>query len=466
MCLVLGTFTLAMAQNRSRFFIRSNNFVLVLDAKSDKAEIDSLLRIANIPGLTSDMIISGSIPNIVGGWRIKKVKGGAVELNKPLTKNQPVKQLNPYLITNNIVKTESSPGYPADVLYGVNNFSRVTVRELPSGLTRFFFKGRTDARRIQLSGSFNGWTTQKGLMTKTDSGWITDIKLEPGPYAYKYIVNGQWILDLTNNLRENDGFGNYNSIYYRYNFTFKLYGNPSAKRVILSGSFNKWDANELVMTQQGNHWEKPMYLHEGTFLYRFLVDGRWITDPANQSRSTRNGVVSSILTFGENVTFTINGFPNAKNVFLSGNFNNWDPDMLRCQKTATGWVLPYTLPPGNYLYKFVVDGQWILDPANPHSTIIDENVNSYISLKPNYTFVLRGYSSAKTVRLSGTFNNWNPNGYTMSHTGDEWRISMRLKPGKILYKFVVDGEWIRDPGNRQWEQNEFNTGNSVLWLGN
>src|SRR5205823_4708559 len=148
-------------------------------------------------------------------------------------------------------------------------------------------------RRIQLSGSFNSWTTQKGLMTKTDSGWISDIKLEPGPYAYKYIVNGQWILDLSNNLRENDGFGNYNSIYYRYNFTFKLYGNPSAKRVILSGSFNKWDTNELVMTQQGNHWEKPMYLHEGTFLYRFLVDGRWITDPANQSRSTRNGVVSS-----------------------------------------------------------------------------------------------------------------------------------------------------------------------------
>ncbi|CAM3676235.1 glycogen-binding domain-containing protein [Mucilaginibacter galii] len=466
MCLVLGTFTKAVAQNRSRFFIKSNHFVLVLDAKSNKAEIDSLLRIANIPGLTSDMIISGSIPNIVGGWRIKKVKGGAVELNKPLTKNQPVTQLNHYLVTNNIVKTESSPGYPGDVLYGVNNFSKITVRELPSGITRFFFPGRTDVRRIQLSGSFNGWTTSKGLMTKTDSGWVSDIKLEPGPYAYKFIVNGQWIHDLNNKLTENDGHGNYNSIYYRYNYTFKLAGYNSAKRVILAGSFNNFNVSELVMTLQGSRLEKQLYLHEGTYLYRFMVDGRWITDPANANKSAKDGIMNSVLTLGEHITFKLNGFANAKDVCLSGSFNNWDPDMLHFQKTATGWVLPYTLPAGNYLYKFVVDGQWMTDPTNPHTTVIAENINSFLSLKPNYTFVLKGNNSAKTVRLAGNFNEWNFYGYTMAHNGDEWSISMRFKPGKVLYKYIVDGNWIIDPGNRQWEQNEFNTGNSVLWIGN
>jgi hypothetical protein len=464
--LVFGTLSQVLAQKRNQLFVKRNHFILVLDPRSSKAEIDSLLRIANIPGLTSSMIINGNLPKTIGGWHIKKAKGGSVELNKRLTSSLPVTQQNAYLITNNIVRTESSPGYPGEVLYGVNNFSRVTVHELPSGLTRFFFPGRTDARRVQLSSSFNGWTTSKGLMAKTDSGWVSDIRLEPGPYAYKFIVNGQWIHDLNNNLTENDGHGSYNSIYYRYNYTFKLAGNNTARRVMLAGSFNKFNANELVMTKQGNRWEKQLYLHEGTYLYRFMMDGRWITDPANTNKSIKDGVTNSVLTFGETITFALNGYANAKNVFLSGSFNNWDPDMLRFKKTATGWVLPYTLPAGNYLYKFVVDGLWITDPANPHTTVIDENVNSYLSVKPNYSFVLKGYSTAKTVRLAGNFNDWNFYGYTMSHTGDEWRISTRFKPGKVLYKYIIDGNWIIDPANRQWEQNEYNTGNSVLWIGN
>jgi 1,4-alpha-glucan branching enzyme len=70
------------------------------------------------------------------------------------------------------------------------------------------------------------------------------------------------------------------------------------------------------------------------------------------------------------------------------------------------------------------------------------------------------------VRLAGDFNNWNPTGYTLAHEGNEWRISMRLKPGKYRYKFVAGGRWILDPGNKQREQNEYGTGNSVLWIPN
>jgi hypothetical protein len=455
----------AMAQQRNKVYVRRNHVVLVLDMRSNKAVIDSLLQIAGITNLTGDMILRGNIPKSKNGLTIKRLKGFSIQIERTLPKSS-VQVLNPYLITGNNVKRESVPGYPGDVLYGVNSFSKVTVRELPSGLTRFFLPGNSNARRVQLSGSFNLWTTIKGLMAKTDSGWISDIKLEPGPYAYKYIVNGQWTHDLTNNLKEEDGFQDYNSIYYRYNYTFRLAGNISARRVILAGSFNKWNANELVMNRVGNSWEKQLYLHEGVHLYRFMVDASWMTDPANKATAMQNNISSSVLTFGEGTTFKLNGYLNAKNVFISGNFNKWDPDMLRLQKTATGWVLPYTLPTGNYLYKFIIDGQWIPDPLNPHTITIDENVNSFLALRPNYTFVCKGYTSAKEVRLAGDFNNWNTQGYTMQHVGDEWRISMRLKPGKYLYKFLVDGEWIRDPGNRQWEQNEFGTGNSVLWLGN
>jgi hypothetical protein len=39
-----------------------------------------------------------------------------------------------------------------------------------------------------------------------------------------------------------------------------------------------------------------------------------------------------------------------------------------------------------------------------------------------------------------------------------------LKPGKYTCKFIVDNKWINDPSNDIWEENEYGTGNSVLWI--
>ena len=50
-------------------------------------------------------------------------------------------------------------------------------------------------------------------------------------------------------------------------------------------------------------------------------------------------------------------------------------------KNADGqWTLLYTLPPGVYEYKFVInDKKWIADPRNPH-TVPDgfDGVNSVV----------------------------------------------------------------------------------------
>ncbi|MBK7096969.1 MAG: glycogen-binding domain-containing protein [Saprospiraceae bacterium] len=46
----------------------------------------------------------------------------------------------------------------------------------------------------------------------------------------------------------------------------------------------------------------------------------------------------------------------------------------------------------------------------------------------------------------------------------KWNFPVKLKPGKYLYKFVVDGNWIPDPENKFWEENEHGTNNSVLWI--
>jgi hypothetical protein len=52
----------------------------------------------------------------------------------------------------------------------------------------------------------------------------------------------------------------------------------------------------------------------------------------------------------------------------------------------------------------------------------------------------------------------------MARDSEGWYMDVHLKPGKHRYKFVVDGEWILDPDNPLWEQNEVGTGNSVVWV--
>ncbi|OKS86762.1 hypothetical protein RG47T_2219 [Mucilaginibacter polytrichastri] len=462
MLLMLCSLTAAIAQKRNRIMMLRGHIMLIVDINTSKTEIDSLLKVGGVTGQTADMLLHGNYkPAIKDGWNVK-AKKNIIKLDRSLSDTGQNTQITPYLLSSNVYKNNSRAGYPADVAYGVNNFSRVTVHELPSGLTRFFVPGNTQVKRVQLSGNFNNWSTIKGNMNRTDSGWVYDMRLEAGKYYYKLIIGGNWTADTYNNLTEDDGLGNTNSVYYRYNYTFRLAGYPSARKVSVTGTFNK--GAEIPMRLKDGLWEGQLYLHDGNYLYRFMVNGSPITDPANKLTQKQNNVLNSVLLMGENITFKLNGYTNARKVYVTGGFSNWDADMLPLTKTATGWVLPYTISAGNYQYKFIVDGQWITDPANPHQISTDGKTNSFLVVRPNRTFTLKGYSAAHTVRLTGDFINWNEQGYTLEHRGDEWTISLRLKPGKYLYKFLIDGNWILDPGNKQWEQNQFGTGNSVLWI--
>ena len=68
-----------------------------------------------------------------------------------------------------------------------------------------------------------------------------------------------------------------------------------------------------------------------------------------------------------NVTFRIDA-PNAKEVFLAGEFNSWSSNTLPMHKKEGIWQVTIPLRPGAYQYKFVVDGNWMEDPENPAKT--------------------------------------------------------------------------------------------------
>ena len=63
--------------------------------------------------------------------------------------------------------------------------------------------------------------------------------------------------------------------------------------------------------------------------------------------------------------------PGAAEVLLSGDFNNWGGDSASASVMADDdgdgtFEIELVLEPGAYHYKFIVDGDWISDPANPN----------------------------------------------------------------------------------------------------
>ncbi|HKY29867.1 MAG TPA: glycogen-binding domain-containing protein [Pyrinomonadaceae bacterium] len=64
-------------------------------------------------------------------------------------------------------------------------------------------------------------------------------------------------------------------------------------------------------------------------------------------------------------TFRLKGHANARIVAVAGSFNEWNQSQVLCGKEADEWVCRIDLAPGKYTYKFIIDGDWILDPANP-----------------------------------------------------------------------------------------------------
>lgn len=70
--------------------------------------------------------------------------------------------------------------------------------------------------------------------------------------------------------------------------------------------------------------------------------------------------------------------PVAQNVQLVGDFSDWKPvdDILTQEEGNNIWRGTFPLDPGKHQYKFVVDGEWKIDPHNPEVVINDQGANN------------------------------------------------------------------------------------------
>ncbi len=459
---------LAQVNPRDACHVEEGRLVFTLDLQWTAAQKKEVSQLFDLDSAVMAGVWAGKSEVTVKGvaWKVRKTSARIVELSKSLTGDTTsAKSSSDVIMIDDQTAGITMEAIRESVPFGINKFTRFNVFQYAGGKAKFYLPGHLNANQVILSGTFNNWSTMNMPMHRTDSGWIYQLRLEPGKYQYKYIADGRWTPDPFNRQREDDLNGGYNSVVFCYNHWFRLAGMNSARSVAVAGSFNDWKEDELKMVKTGNTWIIQLYLREGTHAYKFLVDGNWILDPAGKvSRPDGNGNVNSYIGIGDTMIFTLKGYPDAQRVALAGNFNGWNRSELLMEKTRGGWKLPYAMTPGMYEYKFVVDGEWITDPSNPLKTGPGDMANSVLVFQPNYIFTLDGYSDAKKVAVAGNFNGWNSQNYLMSRKDFKWIFPVRLKPGKYIYKFVVDGKWIIDPGNELWEENEYGTGNSVIWV--
>ena len=92
-----------------------------------------------------------------------------------------------------------------------------------------------------------------------------------------------------------------------------------------------------------------------------------------------DGIASSIIILKSKkqaVELTYSGV--AKSVQVAGEFTSWSTKEQDFVRYGEVWSKTIYLDPGLYQYQIVVDGTWIMDPANPDS--VDNNVGGFNSL--------------------------------------------------------------------------------------
>jgi 1,4-alpha-glucan branching enzyme len=71
--------------------------------------------------------------------------------------------------------------------------------------------------------------------------------------------------------------------------------------------------------------------------------------------------------------------------------------------------------------------------------------------------------AARSVRVAGTFNGWNPESTPLRKSlSGIWTAKVSAPPGRHEYRFVVDGRWLSDPNAQESAPNPFGGDNSVV----
>ncbi len=279
-------------------------------------------------------------------------------------------------------------GYRVDGDEVVFTFDKRDYKEVTHGISQHR-KSINDQdlliETIAVAGEFNDWANDQWIMKQLDENRfelrkkIADFTDEFS-WEFKFVINEHyWAepegeIDNLSKAKNKVGYDLkvYNLKMYTAhisedgNTSFYLKGYENAEQVVLSGTFNKWNERLFKMKKTQNGWYLTLQLKPGTYEYKFIIDGMWISDESNPNKKKNEfDQYNSVVEVKAYYTFKLRGHKNAKEVLLSGSFNDWSEDGFAMTKTEYGWKYTVLLSGGKHLYKFIVDEEWMVDPSNP-----------------------------------------------------------------------------------------------------
>ncbi|WP_299547645.1 hypothetical protein [Seonamhaeicola sp.] len=226
-------------------------------------------------------------------WKMNKVADHIYQLKKSIADFTDAFSYEFKFVINNAYWAEPSKRDPnitkaiknGKKLSGIYNLKMYTAHPSKDGNAHFKLQGYTKAKKVILAGSFNKWHESLFKMKKASDGWELTLQMKPDVYQYRFIVDGHWMEDPHNPNKTPNEYGEYNSVIDIKEYTaFKLRGYTNAKKVILAGSFNDWNEHKYEMRKMDYGWKYVVPLSGGKHHYKFIVDGKWITDPNNDVR--------------------------------------------------------------------------------------------------------------------------------------------------------------------------------------
>ncbi len=107
----------------------------------------------------------------------------------------------------------SGAGKPASAVKPLASSAKPKAPKVTAAGVEFTFAGSARTG-VAVCGDFNSWgTTVNKMAQQADGTWTATVKLAPGSYGYKFLIDGTtWKQDEGNPAAADDGFGGKNSI--------------------------------------------------------------------------------------------------------------------------------------------------------------------------------------------------------------------------------------------------------------
>ena len=301
--------TTVLSQTRdttSAYHFEGEDVVFVFDVRKYAKELlgENALKVDFADLGIYDVAVTGQFNNWnKKGWKMEKKDENTFILRKRIADFNDIFPLDfRYVINGRFIASAEGEitdprKFSDDFLEDIYKVDLSVIQVKEDGDVLFSLKGYKDRKEVILTGSFNGWNEHQIKMNKVDGGWELHADLPPGRYEYKFIADGEWLHDpyAKDNVR-NEHMTLNSVLYITVPVKFNLAGYANAKKVILAGSFNGWNEHKEQMVLKNGVWTSTLDLPGGKQTYKFIIDGKWITDPKNPlTEDDGYGNINSVL---------------------------------------------------------------------------------------------------------------------------------------------------------------------------